>query len=305
MPIADLASKLSDLSQTQRERLAYIEVKAYFCGELTRSDIEKRFGVKPAASSRDLATYREIAPGNLTYEPSLRRHVPDDAFKPVFSHSPQRVLHWLQSGTGDGLDLGLKLAIPCESASELVSPDLGILSVITRAIAAKRLVKIEYLSMSSGKSTCILAPVALADTGLRWHLRAFDRARSRFSDFVLTRIVKAESMLDLSEEGERLESDIQWARVVRLELGAHPGLRHPRAVEADYGMKDGTLTLDLRAPLVGYALRRWAVDCSEDLSLDHKSHHLCLKNRATLYGVESAALAPGYVPEKGTVNGPL
>lgn len=305
MPIVDPASKLSDLTQAQRERLAYIDVKAYFCGELTRSDIERRFGVKPAASSRDLATYREIAPGNLSYEPSLRRHVPDDNFKPVFAHSPERVLHWLQSGTGDGLDLGLKLAIPCESASELVTPDLGMLAVITRAIAAKRIVRVEYLSISSGKSTRILAPVALADTGLRWHLRAYDRARSRFSDFVLTRIVKAEGLLDQADEGERLESDIQWARVVRLELGAHPGLPHPRAVEADYGMKDGTLTLDLRAPLVGYALRRWAVDCTEDQSLDHKSHHLCLKNRATLYGVESASLAPGYVPEKGGADGSL
>lgn len=305
MPIADPASKLSDLTQAQRERLAYIEVKAYFCGELTRSDIERRFGVKPAASSRDLATYREIAPGNLSYEPSLRRHVPDDNFKPVFVHSPGRVLHWLQSGTGDGLDLGLKLAIPCESASELVSPDLGMLAVITRAIAAKRLVKVEYLSMSSGKSTRVIAPVALADTGLRWHLRAFDRARSRFSDFVLTRIVKADALPDQADESERLEADVQWARVVRLELGAHPGLRHPRAVEADYGMKEGTLTLDLRAPLVGYALRRWAVDCSENLSLNHMSHHLYLKNRATLYGVESASLAPGYIPEKAAEDGPL
>lgn len=305
MPNADPESKLSDLTQAQRERLAYIDVKAYFCGELTRSDIEKRFGVKPAASSRDLATYREIAPGNLSYEPSLRRHVPDDNFKPVFAHSPGRVLHWLQSGTGDGLDLGLKLAIPCESASELVCPDLGILAVITRAIAAKRLVKVEYLSMSSGKSTRFIAPVALADTGLRWHLRAYDRARSRFSDFVLTRIVKAVALPDQADESERLESDVQWARVVRLELGAHPGLRHPRAVEADYGMKEGTLTLDLRAPLVGYALRRWAVDCSENLSLNHLSHHLYLKNRATLYGVESASLAPGYISEKAAEDGPL
>lgn len=305
MPTAEVATKLSELSQAQRERLAYIEVKAYFCGELTRADIERRFGVKPAASSRDLATYREVAPGNLSYEPSLRRHVPAGEFNMVFAHTPKRILHWLQSGTGDGLDLGIKLAIPCESASELVTPDLGLLASITRSIAAKRLVKIEYLSLSSGKSTRILAPVALADTGLRWHLRAFDRARSRFSDFVLTRIVKAEPMTEMSEEGERLESDIQWARIVRLELGAHPGLRHPRAIEADYGMKDGTLTLDIRAPLVGYALRRWAVDCSEDLSLDYESHHLCLKNRATLYGVESAALAPGYVLENGEVYGPL
>jgi len=50
----------------------------------------------------------------------------------------------------------------------------------------------------------------------------------------------------------------------------------------------------MRAPLVGYALRRWAVDCTPKHGLDPKQHHLHLKNPQTLYGVESAALAPGY-----------
>ena len=34
------------------------------------------------------------------------------------------------------------------------------------------------------------------------------------------------------------------------------------AIEADYQMKDGMLVLNMRAQLVGYALRRWAVDCT-------------------------------------------
>jgi hypothetical protein len=36
------------------------------------------------------------------------------------------------------------------------------------------------------------------------------------------------------------------------------------------------------------------VDCSPEHSLDPKEHHLWLNNPQTLYGVESAALAPGY-----------
>jgi hypothetical protein len=42
------AEKLNSLTQAQRERLFYIEVKAFFCGDLTRADIERRFGLKPA-----------------------------------------------------------------------------------------------------------------------------------------------------------------------------------------------------------------------------------------------------------------
>ena len=77
-------------------------------------------------------------------------------------------------------------------------------------------------------------------------------------------------------------------------MNPHPRVEYPEAIEADYQMKDGMLILDLRAPLFGYALRRWAVDCTLKHVLDPKQHHLYLKNSQTLYGVESAALAPGY-----------
>jgi hypothetical protein len=78
-------------------------------------------------------------------------------------------------------------------------------------------------------------------------------------------------------------------------MNPHPGVEHPEAIEADYQMKDGMLVLDMRAPLVGYALRRWAVDCTLNHVLDPRSHHLYLSNPQTLYGVESATLAPGHL----------
>lgn len=294
-----VGKRLSQLTQVQRERLAYVDLKANFCGELTRADIERRFGVKPAASSRDLATYRELAPDNLAYDPSLRRHVPTDQFCPVFPHSAERVLAWLRDGIGDGLDLSLKLPVPFETAGDLVNPNLDTLAMLTRAIAGKRLCRVDYISLTSGRTNRVLAPIALADTGQRWHLRAFDRKNKRFCEFVLTRIVKAQLLAEASEEGERIEADSQWARIVRVELGPHPALKHPEAIEADYCMKDGMLVLNMRAPLVGYALRRWAVDCSQKATLDPKQHLLRLLNAATLYGVESATLAPGHQPEKG------
>lgn len=292
-------SELEQLPQTQKERLAYIEVKAFFCADLTRADIERRFGVKPAASSRDLMAYRRLAPENLIYEASSRSYRPTAQFKPLFEHSAGRVLTWFKSGLGDGLDLKLRRSVPCESAGELGSPDVEILAVITRAIASRHLIRVSYLSLSSGASSKTLAPLALADTGLRWHLRAFDQERGRFADFVLTRIVKAKALPDAIPHEQGLESDTQWARVVRLELVPHPGVEHKRAVEADYGMAGGVLALDMRAPLVGYAMRRWSVDCTPGHALDPKSHHLWLRNGATLYGVESASLAPGLDSTQG------
>ena len=288
------AEQLNRLSQAQRERLFYIEVKAFFCGDLTRSDIERRFGVKPAASARDLSSYKSLAPNNLVYNAALRNYEPTDRFNPVFEHSADRVLAWFRDGYGDSLDLKIQRTVPCEAASDLVRPDLETLAVLTRAIAGRKQVKVNYLSLTSGSSTKILSPLALADTGQRWHLRAYDCERNRFADFSITRIVKAKSLEIDIPFNQRIEADVQWARVVRLELVPHPGIEHPEAIEADYQMKDGMLVLDMRAPLVGYALRRWSVDCTADHALDPRSHHLYLNNPKTLYDVQSASLAPGY-----------
>jgi predicted DNA-binding transcriptional regulator YafY len=151
--------------------------------------------------------------------------------------------------------------------------------------------------MSSGQKRREIVPVALADNGLRWHVRAFDRERQRFADFVLTRIVKAHELDNEAHEHELLGADEQWARIVDMELVPHPGLKWPKAVEADYAMSDGVLRVKTRAALAGYVLRRWSIDATPDHSLDPALHHLWLKNTPTLYGVESAALAPGAAAE--------
>lgn len=283
-----------DASQAQRERLAFLELRAFFTGELRRNDIEARFGIKPAASSRDLALYREIAPDNLEYDSASRCYRPSGSFHPVFEFNPDRVLAWLLQGFGDGLDLGLRQVAPCEGPGQLTRPDLKVLGAITRSMCARRPVRINYLSLSTGSKRREIVPVALADNGLRWHVRAFDRERKRFGDFVLTRISKVQELDETAGESELLSADEQWARMVEMELAPHPGIEHPKAIEADYGMEEGCLRIKARAALAGYVLRRWNVDASPDHKLDPAAHHLWLRNAQTLYGVESAALAPGY-----------
>lgn len=282
-----------DVSQAQRERLAFLELCALFTGELRRFDIEARFGIKPAASSRDLALYRECAPNNLEYDGVGRCYRPTPFFTPVFQFNPNRVLAWLLQGIGDGLDLGLRQATPCEGPGQLTRPDIHVLGSITRSMRARRAIRIDYLSLSSGSKRREIVPVALADNGLRWHVRAFDRERSHFRDFVLTRISRVQEIEGDAREPELLEADEQWARMVEMELAPHPGIEHPKAIEADYGMHDGVLRIKARAALAGYVLRRWNVDASPDHRLDHSIHHLWLRNPQTLYGVESASLAPG------------
>ena len=151
-----------------------------------------------------------------------------------------------------------------------------------------------YRSLSSGRSTREVVPFVLVDNGLRWHIRGYDRKRSRFSDFVITRISEPEILDEPLKEHENREHDIQWNRIVELEIVPHPKLKHPKTIETDYAMENGVLKVNVRAAVAGYVLRRWNVDCSEKHSMDGPEYHLWLKNRQALYGVDNLVIAPGY-----------
>lgn len=288
--------RVETLSHAQRERLAYVEFRLYFMGEIGRPDLAGRFGVAPAGATRDLALYREIAPHNIEFDGSSKVYRIGKAFSPIFEHAPQRVLSALSLGFGDGASGETKPLLPCESPASLSNPHMEVLAPICRAIHAKRPVAIHYHSMSSGESERVIVPFALVDTGLRWHVRAFDRKSGEFRDFVVTRI---EQPMLLNKEPlphERPDNDIQWTRIVELDLVPHPRLGRPEIIQMDYGMQDGSIRMRLRAAVAGYMLLRWSVDASPDHSLKEEQYRLWLSDPLALYGVENAKLAPGYRP---------
>ncbi len=286
--------RVESLSHAQRERLAYIDFRLYFFGEIGRPDLIERFGVAPAGATRDLALYREIAPQNITFDGSNKIYRIGQAFAPLFDHSSQRVLSALALGFGDGVNNAMQPLLPCESPSALSNPRMDVLAPVCRAIHAKRPIAIRYHSMSSGESERVIVPFALVDTGLRWHVRAFDRKSGEFRDFVVTRI-EAPTLLDEEPQAnERPDNDIQWTRIVEMDFVPHPRLERPEIIKMDYGMTDGSIRMRVRAAVAGYMLLRWSVDCSPDHRLKEEQYRLWLSDPLALYGVENAKLAPGY-----------
>lgn len=93
---------------------------------------------------------------------------------------------------------------------------------------------------------------------------------------------------------EHGEKDIQWSRIVELELVPHPDQKRPEIIARDFAMKNGVLKLQVRAAIAGYVLQQGKVDCSPDHSLVAREFRLWLKNPLALYGVQNAVLAPGY-----------
>lgn len=294
---------LSSLTQPQRDRLSFIELRVWFTGEVRRQDIINRFAVQTAAATRDLAIYKDLAPANVEYDPSSKRYLLGAAFKPLFDFPAERAIAMLTQGFGDGEPLGQKGWILHDGGPvRLTTPRLEILACVTRAISLCKPLRIAYYSISSGKTQREIVPFALIDTGFRWHVRAFDRKSQEFRDFVITRIEKpvlVEGGLVLDHE--KWDQDIQWTRIVELELVPHPDKPHPNITEMDCGMQNGVLRLKLRAATAGYTLQKWSVDCSQDHSLKDEPYRLWLSNPLALYGVESANIAPGYRAPISTV----
>jgi hypothetical protein len=180
--------QLADLTQTQRDRLAFVELRVRFIGEIRRQDLVSRFGIQSAAATRDLALYKDLAPGNIDYDAKGKSYVLGPDFQPVFDFPPERVLSWLTQGFGDGEPMRLKAWVASESPSRLTHPDLDVLASVTRAIHQECPLASSTTPSPAGKAEREIVPFALIDNGLRWHVRAFDRKSQEFRDFVITRI---------------------------------------------------------------------------------------------------------------------
>jgi predicted DNA-binding transcriptional regulator YafY len=294
---------MDGLSQTQRERLAYIEFRLYFFGEVGRADLMKRFGVAPAGATRDFALYKELFPNNIEFDTVSKTYVIREDFSPAFEHVQERVLTALSQGFGDGVNPVAGPLITCEMPMALNRPQLHIVAPITRAIHLGKAVRLRYFSHTSGASEREIAPFAIATDGLRWHTRAFDGKSQDFRDFVFSRMDKTVVLNDKVVEKHELPAcDIQWNRIVELALVPHPDRKHPEITKRDYGMRDGVLHLKLRAAMAGYILRQWHVDCSPDHCLTDEAFRLWLRDPLALYGVGSALFAPGYREPQSSDN---
>lgn len=286
---------LADIPQPQQERLAFIEFRLMFLGSANRPDLARRFGVSESAASRDFALYRQLAPGNLHYDRSTALYIPAPGLVPLFHYSAAQVLAALAEGFGDDFVATPKSWLPCELPSRLNAPDIDILRPVARALYTGSSLQIGYRSLSSGLTRKTIAPLVLVDNGLRWHLRAYEPEQERYADFVLNRMEEAQLLDAKVDQAGLRQADQAWQQMLRLEIKPHPQLRHPNTVAYEYGMYDGSLSLEVRAALAGYLLRRWNVDCTPDHCLQGPEYLLWLSNAAQLQSQSALTIAPGFM----------
>jgi hypothetical protein len=266
--------------------LSYIETKAYYTGSVSRSDVARTFAMSDPAATKDLKLYNDLAPENLIYKQSEFGFVPSPGFSPTFSDlDPALVLRsisqnhpspWLAGEEGSIFGLN---ALTLPHPTRL--PDKGIVAQLTRAMHRGKKLNILYASLHNREHDQhrIIEPHSLANTGLRWHARAYNEQHFDFRDFVLSRILEAELIDEMAESSA--DHDEDWIETLTLELAPHPGLtpRQQLNLHVDFSEDGKTIQLTVRRALLGYALRSMSVDTTIDQSLNPNVYQLVLLNR--------------------------
>lgn len=288
----DLVDKqqLSQLTHAQRDRLAFIDFNLQFFGHVSRTDLISRFKTGLAASTRDFSAYKEFAPYNLILRHQTKSYHRTDDFKPLFTHDPEAILTALSRGFGNGISTGMQPSEQCFDAVRLIHPNSNIIASIMRAIHNNKAIKCGYVSLSSGETVRALVPHSIVNNGHRWHVRAYDRKSNSFRDFVASRFTYVSELQGAVHVHEASPYDHQWQTIVDLVLIPHPSIQHPKAIEMDYNMLEGQLTLPARAAVAAYVLRQWQVDCSGEYNQPNQGYQLALSNYDILTSIDNMHL---------------
>jgi len=86
-----------DVRWGQKQRLEFIEWRAFWDGRINRRDLEERFHISTPQASADFSRYQEAAASNITYDSTEKTYVTRNDFRPQFLRlSPERYLLQLE-----------------------------------------------------------------------------------------------------------------------------------------------------------------------------------------------------------------
>lgn len=282
---AELTSGRPSGRWSQDRRLEFIDFRLRWDGKLNRGDLTGFFGISVPQASLDIAKYAELVPDNLIYDRSSKVYIATPSFQPVYASSDAgRYMNELLSqaaGLDENQNSFLAWAPP---VAAVLSPKrtfrTDILVALLKAIREGTAVRVLYQSMTHPHPTVrLLTPHALAHDGFRWHARAYCHTRKQFRDFVIARILEVNGFEYAMSSPD---DDKEWHNLVPLVLVAHPKLSesHKRAIELDFGMKNGQIEFQCRQAFLFYALRHLRLDLND--SSGPETQQIALKNRATV-----------------------
>lgn len=255
-------------------RLKAIELLAYWEGRLVTNKLVAWFGISRQQASADIKRYLEKHnPNALKHDPSVKAYVPVIGFKPVLTSGHINEYMELIAGLSCDQIADDRMAVALESdvnVTGLQMPDRSVQPEVTREIvsACRNGTSLRILYASMNNPTLherIISPHTLVSTGFRWHVRAYCHTRKGYRDFILSRIDRTPTTVDIPAPS--IEEDRDWNEMITLNIIPNTQLSDAQKslIEKDYGMPDGRLQLTIRKALAHYSLQRYqaAITASE------------------------------------------
>jgi predicted DNA-binding transcriptional regulator YafY len=244
----------------QRRRYAFIEFQLMWEGTVGRKLLQQKFEISLQQATLDLTSYLDMAPKNMTYDPRQRTYVASSQFRPIFLKGEASEyllqLEMLHHGYRDAEEIWPASTPPFDAVTNAArKTDPTILKTVLHAIRDRLCVEVKYVSLSSqSEAPRQLFPHAIASDVHRWHMRAFDADKERFSDFVLSRIEKIHLRDNFSRN---IPEDMEWNSFVELQLQPDESLgeNQRERLQVEYDMKDGRLSIIVRQAMLFYYLR--------------------------------------------------
>ena len=274
----------------QERRLEFIDFRLLWDGAVNRADLVDFFRISMQQASADLATYIQLAPGNLEYDRSLKAYQATSKFSPALGGGDaQAFLDQLSAISAGTLVRGSSFVgwAPPYDAVRLPARAVSTqhLARILRAIRNKSDIEISYQSMRRPSPTVRwISPHALGYDGSRWHVRA---GCYENNDFVLSRVQRVGPPRQNS--GLVAVDDAWWNTEISIVVKPNPQLTAAQraAIEADFSMVRGRLTVKCRKAMAFYILRHLHLEDSD--RPNSASQPIELVNRKELVDIFEAA----------------
>lgn len=276
-----------------QRRLQFIDFRLFWDGRFNRKDLSETFGISPQQASADISQYEQVAPDNLTYDPSEKTYLRAPGYAPaLIRDSLERYLlqlvaiehRWMRAD-----DTWFDRRPPFEVVRlerRRTNPDF--LLKIVDAIRLRCELEVEYASMTGSPDLPrVIAPHSLVHSAGRWYARAWARHHNDFRDYNLDRILSVGKLTPASVDPAL---DFQWIHQINLEIIPNPELAPERqaAVAAEYNMRDGVLEMPCRLSTAFYMMSANNLDV-EPGKLAPEKQQLVLRNRATVEAASASA----------------
>jgi len=278
--------KHETIKPSQRKRYEFIEFQLMWEGTVGRKLLKEKFEISLQQATLDLTSYLDLVPKNMAYDPRQRTYVARSNFRPAFVEGEAaeylqhlEMLHHGYRAADEIWPASVPQFDVVVASSRKIDPVT--LKTVLQAIRDRHCVEVMYVSLSSeSDSPRRLYPHAIASDGHRWHMRAFDDDKCRYSDFVLSRI---EKITTNNDNDQKLPEDKEWSQIIDLRLQPDPTLsdRQRERLEIEYEMSGGELLLKVRQAMLFYYLRFYGFnphETEESMIRNKSSFSLCIKN---------------------------